>query len=98
MHRLALPEPAALGSCCCIQVPKQLWQLLRNLSQMQSVEAAAGPAEHCSVRASSLAPPRCTGLREGTDWGREGREDPYLAIRAGRLPLCPSTRALASQL
>ena len=99
-RRAAQLGPAAFGSCHFIRIPRQLWLLLRNLSQIQSRAAAAGPTEPCSVRASHLAPAKvcrvpAPQLCEGPEF-REGRGC-CLAIRAQRLPLCWSTRALASQ-
>ena len=42
-RRAAQLGPAAFGSCHFIRVPKQLWQLLRNLSQLRAGQLLQEP-------------------------------------------------------
>lgn len=106
-HRTAPLEPPAFDSCCFIQVPKQLWRLLKNLSQIQS--AARGCRTHGARFCACLVPgPYPRTRRQGVlgpcgtaPWGnrveRGKGEGCCPAIRARWLPFCWSTRAPASQ-
>ena len=97
-HRTAQPEPAAFGSCYFIQVPKQLWQLLRNLSQIRTVQQLQDLLRAAKCTPHPCPPLRCPGsLQSGfmreQSWGREGRRllSSHQCVEAASLRIHEST-------
>lgn len=93
-HGGAQLELATFGSCYFVQVPKQLWQLLRNLSQSQSVAGSCRtswePLSACLIPAPS---PQDQGVLGSLQSGFRREQSPRERREQAAVPPPPCTEA-----